>query len=63
MRPSPDQLKLMAQVGKQYPQFIELLDLFRQAELEAMAVTTPENFCTLKGRVQMLTNLLQQLRP
>jgi hypothetical protein len=54
-----DEKQLCAQVARQFPRFGELLDKTRQAELEIMAKTTQELFCTHKGRVQMLTELRQ----
>ena len=60
---APDDAALFAQVGQHNRQFVELVARLRQAELEAMARTNNDNFCALKGRVQMLTEFLQQLRP
>lgn len=57
-----DEITILAQVGRHNRSFVDLLDRIRQAELEAMAKTNPDNFCTLKGRVQVLTELLQQVR-
>lgn len=54
---------LAKQVGRQNSQFVELLENLRADELEALAKASVDNFCTLKGRVQMLTELLQQLKP
>lgn len=57
-----DDVALLAQVGRHNRQFIDLLERLRQSELERMVLTNTENFCTHKGRVQMLTELLQQVR-
>lgn len=57
-----DDIALLAQVGRHNRQFVELVERLRQSELETMARTSPDNFCTLKGRVQVLTELLQQIR-
>ena len=59
---SADEKTLCQQVARQFPQFTDLLDKLRQADLEAMSLTTPDHFCTYKGRVQMLTQLRQQIR-
>ena len=63
MQASEDDLSLLALVGRHNVKFVELLVTRRQAELERLAATSPDQFSTLKGRVQMLTELLQQLRP
>lgn len=57
-----DEVALLAQVGRHNRPFVELLARLRQAEMESMARTSQDNFCTLKGRVQVLTELLQQVR-
>ncbi len=57
-----DDVALLAQVGRHNRQFVDLLERLRQSELERMALTNADNFCTSKGRVQMLTELLQQVR-
>lgn len=59
---SADDIALLAQVGRHNRQFVELVDRLRHEELETMSRTSQENFCTLKGRVQVLTELLQQFR-
>lgn len=59
---SPDDIALLAQVGRHNRPFVELVERLRQGELENMARTSQDNFCTLKGRVQVLTELLQQIR-
>jgi len=57
-----DEITTLAQVGRHNRSFVDLVARLRQTEMERMALTTPENFCTLKGRVQVLTELLQQIR-
>lgn len=52
---------LCKQVGRQFPHFAELVDRLRQQELETMAKTVPDHFCTYKGRVQVLTELRQHI--
>lgn len=59
---SDDDIALLAQVGRHNRPFVELVARLRQSEMENMARTSVENFCTLKGRVQVLTELLQQVR-
>lgn len=60
---SEDDTHLLVQVGQQFPQVVHLLERMRVAELERMAVGTPEHFCTHKGRVQILTEIRQAVRP
>lgn len=57
-----DEVTLLAQLGRHNRQFVELVERLRQAEMETMVRTSVENFCTYKGRVQVLTELLQQIR-
>lgn len=59
---SDDDQKLCKQVGKHFPNFLELLDRLRDAELEQMANGTQEHFSTYKGRVRALTELQQVIR-
>lgn len=59
---SDDEQKLCKQIGKQFPNFLDLLDRLRTAELEQMATGTQEHFSTYKGRVRALTELQQVIR-
>ena len=59
---SDDELKLCKQLGKHYPQFLELVDRLRSAELEAMALGNDDHFRVFKGRTQILTELRQAIR-
>lgn len=59
---SQDDVALLAQIGRHNRQFVELLERLRQDELELMSKTSVENFPMLKGRIGMLTDILQQVR-
>lgn len=59
---SDDDLKLCKQIGKQYPNFGELIDRLRAAELEAMALGNDDHFRVFKGRTQILTEIRQAIR-
>jgi hypothetical protein len=62
-RLTDDEIVTFATVGRHNREFAELLDTLRTEELELMVKCgSLENFCTSKGRVQMLTEILQQLR-
>lgn len=63
MRLSDADALIAKQVGRQNSQFVEMLESLRADELETLAKASLDNFSTLKGRVQMLTELLQQLKP
>ena len=63
MKLSPDQIALVKTVAQQFPQFVELVAAWRQYEMENGFLGTTENFGTSKGRVQLLTELQQKLRP
>ena len=58
-----DDIRLCLQVGKHNPQYVDLLTKLRAAELESLTRCSLDTFCTQKGRVQMLTEILQHLRP
>jgi hypothetical protein len=60
---STDESHLLEQVGKQFPQVVDLLDRLRGAELEKMTLGAEEHFRTYKGRVQILTEIRQAVRP
>ena len=62
MQLQDDDSKLLAQIGKHYPQMVVLLERVRAEELERLAITNTDNFPMLKGRVGMLTELLKQLK-
>jgi hypothetical protein len=49
-------------VGRREKQFVELLERLRVAETEAAIKGTVDHFLTRKGRVEMLTELLQQMK-
>jgi hypothetical protein len=61
--PSSDDAILLKQIGRQYPQLVDVLSRLRAAEMETMALTTVEQFSTYKGRVQGLTELRQLISP
>lgn len=52
----------MRTLGRHNPEFVSILGRMRADDLERMADASPDNFCTLKGRVQLLKELLQQLQ-
>lgn len=60
MQLTDQQRQMCANIGRQYPEFRELLTAWRLRELENMAQATPEIFGTLKGRVQLLTEMQQK---
>jgi hypothetical protein len=62
LRIQPDDLLLLKQLGRQHPRLVDLLTDARQAEMETMAQTSAEHFCTFKGRVQALTELRQLIQ-
>lgn len=58
-----DEMHLLKQVGRQFPQMVELIERLRLAELERMAVSGDDHFRVYKGRTQILTELRQAIRP
>lgn len=59
---SPDDQQLCKSVGRREQQFTELLTRLRASELEATVKGSLDQFLTHKGRVDMLTELLQQMK-
>jgi hypothetical protein len=60
MRLSEEDLNLMKTIARQFPAFADLLTAWRNHELEALAQSSVENFGTIKGRVQLLTEMQQK---
>lgn len=58
---TPEDKKLLAQIGRQYQDFGLLLARVRADELEIMAQTTTDFFPVQKGRIGMLTELLKHV--
>lgn len=58
---TPDDRKLLTQIGRQYPDFGLLLARVRADELEILAATSNEFFPVQKGRIGMLTDLLKHV--
>jgi len=63
LTPSSDDAALLKQIGRQYPQVVDVLNRLRAAELEAMTLATADQFSTYKGRVQSLTEFRQLISP
>lgn len=62
LRLNSDEQSQFSRVGRHEQSFVETLQKLRSAELETMAMASRETFDTLKGRVSMLTDILQQLK-
>lgn len=58
---SQDDLKLLAQLGRQYPDFGLMLKRWRADEMEVLALTSNDFFPVQKGRIGMLTELLKHV--
>jgi hypothetical protein len=58
---SQDDMKLLAQVGRHYPELGVLLTRVRADELEVLSVTSNDFFPVQKGRIGMLTDLLKHV--
>lgn len=58
-----DDRQLFLQLGRQQPRVVETLTALRTSELERLALTNNDEFRTLKGRVQMLTEIRQLFSP
>lgn len=62
MRLPDEDANLLRQVGRQNKDFIEVLERLRASEVEVTLKSPIERFLTQKGRVEMLTELLQQFK-
>ena len=58
---TPDDMKLLSQIGRQYPDFGLLLKRVRADELEVMSLTSNDFFPVQKGRIGMLTDILKHI--
>lgn len=57
-----DEAKLIQDVGRQYPRFLDLLSRWREHELESL-VFAPKDFSdVVRGRVQSLSELLKAIK-
>jgi len=63
MQLSQQQIAMLQSITRAYPGLADLVDAWRQEELERMAIGAETHFGTFKGRVQLLTELQQKLRP
>jgi len=59
---TPDDLKLLAQIGRQNPQLVEMFARARADELEFTALVSTDHFPMQKGRVGMLTDILKLIK-
>lgn len=63
MQFTPKQVDMLQSIARSHPGLLELVDAWRQDELERMSACAESLFGTFKGRVQLLTELQQKLRP
>ena len=63
MQFTQQQNDMLQSIVRQYPGFRDFVDTWRQEELERMSVCAEPLFGTFKGRVQLLTELQQKIRP
>lgn len=59
---TPDEKKLMQDVGRQYPRFLDLLNRWREHELESLVFAPKDISDVVRGRVQSLTELLKAIK-
>lgn len=63
MHLNPQQKQMMQNIARANPELTTLIAAWRQEELEQMALGNESLFGMFKGRVQMLTEMQQLLRP
>ena len=57
MAPTSDQLKMLQELARHYPQFGEFVAMWRTEELEQIPNAQKEALDVMRGRVQTLTTL------
>lgn len=62
IRLSKEEHKLLADVGRQYPKFVEILSRWRIEELERLPYSQKEIVDVQRGRVQALTELANSIK-
>ena len=63
MRLSAEELKVFQNVTRQFPQLLEILNRWREEELEKIPYATETNLDVMRGRVQALTEMKRHLEP
>jgi hypothetical protein len=61
MRFTPEDLQTFSRVGRQFPEFIEILSRWRTEEMEALLLAAEKDTRTIQGRARLLTELRKQL--
>jgi hypothetical protein len=61
MRPTPQQIQMLARVTRQYPEFVEWLDAVRTQELDSLPYVV-NNPALAQGRCQVLTEILKLVK-
>lgn len=61
MRLNADQAKMLSQISRQYPEFTEFLESWRQAEMEMLVACGSNATGILQGRSQVLGELKKSL--
>lgn len=54
---SPEEAKMLIDIGRQYPKFTAILSNWRNSELETLVYATKETSDVIRGRVQSLGEL------
>lgn len=61
MRPTPQQVQVIARVAKQHPEFLDWLTEIRSQELDSLPYVV-QNPQLVQGRCQMLTELIKLMK-
>lgn len=58
-----DEVRVMHDVGRQFPKFVEILNRWRTTELETLPFAKNENLDVMRGRIQSLAELQKAIKP
>lgn len=61
-RPTAQEQQVFQAITRQFPQFCEFLNQWRQDQLELLASTTPDKSDLIRGRVHVLSDLQELLK-
>ena len=61
MRLTTDQAKMLSQINRQFPEFVDFLEVWRQAEMEMLIACGSDITGIIQGRSRVLGELKKSL--
>ena len=61
MRLTTDQAKMLSQINRQFPEFVDFLEFWRQAEMEMLVACGSDITGIIQGRSRVLGELKKSL--